>query len=34
VYYDWGPPRRFEHDGYAVLAYDMTARHVAATPQP
>jgi hypothetical protein len=34
VYYDWGPPRRFEHDGYAVLAYDMTARHVAATSQP
>jgi hypothetical protein len=34
VYYDWGPPRRFEHDGYAVLAYDMTARAVAATPTP
>ena len=34
VYYDWGPPRRFERSGYTVLAYDMTARAVAATPQP
>jgi hypothetical protein len=34
VYYEWGPPRRFERDGYAILAYDMTPRAVAATPQP
>ena len=34
VYYDWGPPRRFERSGYTVLAYDMTARAVAATPPP
>ena len=34
VYYEWGPPRRFERDGYAILAYDMTPRAVSATPQP
>ena len=31
LYYDWGVPRRFERDGYAILAYDMTLRH-GATP--
>jgi hypothetical protein len=31
LFYEWGPPRRFERSGYAVLAYDMTLRH-GATP--
>ena len=31
LFYEWGMPRRFERDGYAILAYDMTLRH-GATP--
>ena len=33
-YYEWGPPRRFERSGYAILAYDMTSRHGAAPLTP
>jgi hypothetical protein len=34
LYYEWGPPRRFERSGYAVLAYEMTSRHGAAPLTP
>jgi len=32
LYYEWGPPRRFERSGYAILAYDMALRRGAAPP--
>jgi hypothetical protein len=34
VYYQWGAPRRFDRDGYTVLAYDMTLRRSGAPPSP
>ena len=34
LYYEWGPPRRFEKGGYAILAYDMTLRRGAAPLAP